>query len=170
MNGKRALLDASASTPSLWLLLPAGLDVRWSGVALGLAGRRSPSRQRRCLRGEWCTGLGGAGGPLPRPSRVSVPCASALRNQESGVNVFAYLFRCSQEGKRVRSLDKPLNNRIRLRAEADRALARDQVDESDDGRGTRAYLPLPKPSAAWADSRLARGALSGFARSRARPG
>ncbi|EOD17746.1 hypothetical protein EMIHUDRAFT_209699 [Emiliania huxleyi CCMP1516] len=29
MNGKRALLDASASTPSLWLLLPAGL-VRWS--------------------------------------------------------------------------------------------------------------------------------------------
>ena len=62
-------------------MLPAGL-VRWSGVALGLAGRRSPSRQRRCLRGEWCRWCWWFSA-----SRVAVrvPCASALRNQESGV-------------------------------------------------------------------------------------
>ena len=43
---------------------------------------------------------------------------------------------------------------------ADRALARDQVDEPDDGRGAPAHAHLPKPGAARADSRgVATGAL-----------
>ena len=41
---------------------------------------------------------------------------------------------------------------------ADRALARDQVDEPDDGRGARAQLPRPQPHAAPDDPGVAAGA------------
>ena len=41
---------------------------------------------------------------------------------------------------------------------ADRALARDQVDEPDDGRGARAHLSLPEPHPAPDDPRVAGGA------------